>query len=235
MAVQNLQFQQRTDASIQNLHTQMGQMATTINQMQARGADQLPAQAVVNPNAPNANVSAITLRSGKAVDTPKVPETIVQKNNKAHEHISAEREVPLPFLHRAVTTKKQDEGERDKEIMDTFRKVEVNIPLLEAIKQIPRYAKFLKELCTHKRRLKGNEKINMGHNVSALFQSMPQKCKDPGTFAIPCTIGNSQFDDAMLDLGASINVMPTSIFNSLALGPLQETGVTIQLANRSNA
>lgn len=64
---------------------------------------------------------------------------------------------------------------------------------------------------------------------------MPQKCKDPGTFSIPCTIGNSQFENAMLDLGASINVMPTSIFNSLALGPLQSTGVTIQLANRSNA
>ena len=76
----------------------------------------------------------------------------------------------------------------------------------------------------------------MSRNVSALMQPMmPQKCKDPEIFTIPCTIGESKFENAMLDLGASINVMPTSIFNSLALGPLQNTGVVIQLANRSNA
>jgi len=64
--------------------------------------------------------------------------------------------------------------EIDKEILETFRKVEVNIPLLDAIKQIPKYIKFLKELCTHKRRLKGNEKINMGRNVSTLIgRSIP--------------------------------------------------------------
>jgi len=108
---------------------------------------------------------------------------------------------------------------------------------LDAIKQIPRYAKFLKELCTHKRRLKGNEKISMGRNVSALIgkfvPQIPEKCKDPGTFCVPCIIGNNKFENAMLDLGASINVMPLSIFKSLSLGPLQPTGVVIQLVNRS--
>ena len=65
--------------------------------------------------------------------------------------------------------------EAEKEILETFRKVEVNIPLLDAIKQIPRYAKFLKELCTNKRKLKGSERISMGRNVSALIgKSVPQ-------------------------------------------------------------
>ena len=85
-----------------------------------------------------------------------------------------------------------------------LEKVEVNIPLLDAIKQIPRYAKFLKELCTNKRKLKGSERISMGKNVSALIgksvPQIPEKCKDPGTFSIPCIIGNSKFDNAMLDL-----------------------------------
>ncbi|RDY05353.1 hypothetical protein CR513_10831, partial [Mucuna pruriens] len=40
----------------------------------------------------------------------------------------------------------------DEELLKMFRKVEINIPLLDAIKQIPKYAKFLKELCVHKRR-----------------------------------------------------------------------------------
>jgi len=121
--------------------------------------------------------------------------------------------------------------EVDREILETFRKVEVNIPLLDAIKQIPIYAKFLKELCTHKRRLKGNKKISMGRNVLALIgksiPQIPEKCKDPGTFCVPYIIGNNKFENSMHDLGASINVMPLSIFKSLSLGPLQPTGVVI--------
>ncbi|KAL0286097.1 UNVERIFIED_CONTAM: hypothetical protein Sangu_2748600 [Sesamum angustifolium] len=121
-----------------------------------------------------------------------------------------------------------------KEILEIFRKVEVNIPLLDAIKQIPRYARFLKELCTSKGKLKGNERVSMGENVSAILQrKLPPKCKDPGTFTIPCKIGLIGIKRAMCDLGASINVMPLSIFESLHVGPLKETGVVIQLADRS--
>nr|KYP35178.1 hypothetical protein KK1_043799 [Cajanus cajan] len=79
----------------------------------------------------------------------------------------------------------------------------------------------------------------MGRNLSALIgKSVPhilEKCKDLGTFYIPCIIGNSKFENAMLDLGASINVMPLTIFKSLSLGPMQPMGVVIQLANRSVA
>ena len=97
--------------------------------------------------------------------------------------------------------------------METFRKVEVNSPLLDAIKHIPKYGKFVKDLCTHTRRLKGNEKVSMGRNVSVIIQpSIPPKCKDPSTFTIPCIIGSKQFSQAMLDLGASINVMPTNLY-----------------------
>jgi len=65
---------------------------------------------------------------------------------------SAAPSIPLPFPLRVIPSKKMEEV--DREILETFRKVEVSIPLLDAIKQIPKYAKFLKELCTHKRRLK---------------------------------------------------------------------------------
>jgi len=132
-------------------------------------------------------------------------------------------------------TKKMEE--LDKEILNTFKKVEINIPLLDAVRQIPKYAKFLKELCTHKRRIMDKEVVNMGRNVSSLIKKpavrMPQKCKDPDMFFVPCIIGSTKFDNAMLDLRDSINVMPLSVFTSLHLGPLKSTGVVIQLANRS--
>ncbi|KAL0342565.1 UNVERIFIED_CONTAM: hypothetical protein Scaly_1919100 [Sesamum calycinum] len=101
-----------------------------------------------------------------------------------------------------------DEGD-----LDTFKKVEINIPLLDAIKQIPKYAKFLKELCTNKRKLKDKERIIFGKNVSAVInRKLPEKCKDPG---------------------ASINVMPYSVYQALNLSTLQDTNVIIQLADRS--
>ena len=138
----------------------------------------------------------------------------------------------VPFPRRFLQSKK-DETEKD--ILETFRKVQVNIPLLEAIKQVPKYAKFLKELCTTKRRMSNKEVVKVSENVSAVLQrKLPPKCKDPGSFTIPCVIGNTRFENAMLDLGASINVMPYSVYASMNLGELKNVGVIIQLADRSN-
>ncbi|RDX71165.1 hypothetical protein CR513_49527, partial [Mucuna pruriens] len=116
----------------------------------------------------------------------------------------------MPTLSRMLTRKKP---EYDEELLRMFQKVEINIPFLDATKQIPKYAKFLKELCVHKRKkMKG---------------SVEEKCRDPKIFSIPCTIGDCIFVDAMLDLGALINVMPTSIYKSLNFGDLEPTRMTI--------
>ncbi|CAN6552279.1 unnamed protein product [Malus baccata var. baccata] len=139
----------------------------------------------------------------------------------------------VPFPSRFKQTKKE---EAEKDILETFRKVQVNIPLLDAIKKVPRYAKFFKELCTTRRRISNKEVVQVSENVSAVLQrKLPPKCKDPGSFTIPCVIGNTKFEHAMLDLGASINVMPYSIYASMNLGELKNDGVIIQLVDRSNA
>ncbi|KAM1584562.1 hypothetical protein ACFX1Z_037528 [Malus domestica] len=138
-----------------------------------------------------------------------------------------------PFPSRFVQTRKE---EAEKDILKTLRKVQVNIPLLDAIKQVLRYAKFLKELCTTRKRISTKEVVKVGENVSAILQcKLPPKCKDPGSFTILCVIGNTRFKSAKLDLGASINVMPYSIYVSMNLGELKHDGVIIQLADRSNA
>ncbi|CAM8885249.1 unnamed protein product [Rhodiola kirilowii] len=122
----------------------------------------------------------------------------------------------------------------DEDVFELFSKVEINIPLLEAIKQIPRYAKFLKDLCTNRRRNTSYDQELMSRNVSAVIQrKVPPKCGDPRTYTIPCTIGNIRIENCMLDLGASINVLPFSIYSCLRIGPLEPTGLTIQLADRS--
>ncbi|KAK9949623.1 hypothetical protein M0R45_005140 [Rubus argutus] len=79
------------------------------------------------------------------------------------------------------------------------------------------------------------EVVKVSKNVSAMLQKkLPPKCPDPGSFTIPCQIGNSKFANAMLDLGASINLMPYSVYETLGLGELKPDNVIIQLADRSN-
>ncbi|CAM8986419.1 unnamed protein product [Rhodiola kirilowii] len=73
----------------------------------------------------------------------------------------------LPF---PVPGRVQKQHVMDKEVLELFSRVEINIPLLEAIKQIPRYAKFLKELCTNRRRNAGHDQELMSKNVSAVIQ-----------------------------------------------------------------
>ena len=76
--------------------------------------------------------------------------------------------------------------------------------------------------------------VNLTEECSAILQwKLPQKLKDPGSFTIPCTIGNAIFERALCDLGASINLMPLSIFKRLGLGEARPTTVTLQLADRS--
>ncbi|KAL7609515.1 hypothetical protein Lser_V15G11270 [Lactuca serriola] len=249
LAQSQTQFQQETKNTFSNIQAQIGDLATALNKIEQRG--KLPSQTEKNPN-----VSVITLRSGKTlgesqpkrvsrededeviiVESPKVvvpPKEPVVPNvdqpNPSNKPIKL-LVIPPPFPSRLASSKKQEE---EKEFLETFRKVQINIPLLNAIKQIPSYAKFLKDLCTKKRKLKENEKIQVNANVSTIIQKkLPPKCKDPGIFSIPCTIGDLHVESVMLDLGASINVMPYSVFQSLNVGPLEETGVIIQLADKS--
>lgn len=84
--------------------------------------------------------------------------------------------IPPLFLERLAKTKKE---KVEKEILKTFHKVEINISLLDDIKQIPHYAKFLKELCTNRRKLVEHEKVSMRKSVYAVIQrKLPTKCKD---------------------------------------------------------
>ncbi|MCI62151.1 hypothetical protein A2U01_0083408, partial [Trifolium medium] len=80
---------------------------------------------------------------------------------------------------------------------------------MEALEQMPMYAKFTKELLTKKRKPKEGETMLLTEECSTILQrKLPQKKKDPGSFTIPCSIGNLYVGRALCDLGASINLMP---------------------------
>ena len=117
--------------------------------------------------------------------------------------------------------------------LKVFKKMHINIPFADALEQMPSYVKFMKEILSKKRRLSDFETVNLNEECSAILQrNLPQKLKDPGNFTIPCTIGNSIFEKALCDLGASINLMPLSIFRRLGLGEARPTTITLQLEDR---
>ena len=120
--------------------------------------------------------------------------------------------------------------------MEVFKQVKINLPLLDAVQQIPSYAKFLKDLCTHKSKAHAKflEKIPVPRQVSAILQApLAPKLPDPGVPTISCIIGTQTISMALLDLGASVNLLPYSVYEELGLGELKPTSVTLQMADRS--
>ena len=119
-------------------------------------------------------------------------------------------------------------------MLEVLRQVKVNISLLHMIKQVPTYAKFLKDLCTVKIGLNVNKKTFLTEQVSAIIEcKTPVKYKDPGCPTISVNIGGISVEKALLDLGASVNLLPYSMYKQLGLGELKPTSITLSLADRS--
>jgi hypothetical protein len=244
--------------AISKLEMQMGQLA---NHLSERDKGKLPSQAVNNPKACNSGNSSnqehvqaiVTLRSGKRVDNKVVnPEEdhAEEKEQKEEEGDNQKegdaepstvtpvvKELPralvpkAPYPERLQAPKNRGKLE---DILEVFKQVQINIPFLDAIQQIPSYAKFLKDLVTVKRKTNVPKKAFMTEQVSAILQcKLPLKYKDPRCPTITCMIGVSQIERALLDLGASVNLLPYSVYLQFGLGELKPTSMTLQLANRS--
>ena len=180
----------------------------------------------------------ITLRSGREIEQP-VPmtaeDTCKEKGAEPERVIISEdlvkKTMPPPFP-QALRGKKKIPNQA--EIWEVLRQVKVNIPLLDIIKQVPTYAKFLKDLCTVKKGLGIEKKAFLTEQVSAIIQSKtPVKYKVPGSPTISVNIGGTSIDKALLDLGASVNLLPYSVYKQLGLGELKPTNITLSLADRS--
>ncbi|CAN6453614.1 unnamed protein product [Victoria cruziana] len=154
---------------------------------------------------------------------------------------SAERRATcLPFSKALEKPSSVDRPIIDREVrmrdmLEMFRAIRINLPLLDAIQQVPAYARFLKELCTKKRRSrKVPECILLSEETSSLLQRrLPPKLEDPGAPIIPCVLGHIRVEHTLLDLGASVNVLSGFFYDAFGLEGLQTTSMTIQMADRS--
>nr|GFC86900.1 reverse transcriptase domain-containing protein [Tanacetum cinerariifolium] len=104
----------------------------------------------------------------------------------------------------------------------------------DALLLMPKFAFTIKSLLTNKDKLFELAKVPLNENCSAmLLKKLPEKLEDPGNFLFPCDFSGMDVCHALADLGASINLMPLSIWKKLSLPKLTPTRMTLELAYRS--
>ncbi|CAM8905466.1 unnamed protein product [Rhodiola kirilowii] len=233
---------------IQNrmLETQVAQQANSATMEQGK----LPSTPEHNTRE---SVNAITLRGGKQLEmipaqtTRNSVEKSALNSAPAEEETSNEAEdrnensaqtvEPAPYKPPIPFPQRLKGARRDKEFMqfvDKIRTLYITMPFTDAITQIPTNAKFMKEILTGKRKMDGTETVALSEECSAAMHvPMPPKLKDSGSFSIPCDIGGLTIRRALCDLGASVSIMPYSLYAKLNLGDLCPTNISIRLADRS--
>ncbi|CAJ2648219.1 unnamed protein product [Trifolium pratense] len=234
------------EASIKNLEVQMGQLSRQFSMLQNQGGF----GGNTHDNPKNETCNGITLRSREIPERPAVEKPLKKKVNEGEvenkqevvvENKIYEGEVENENLSKEVEISEDEVEEvekqreiKEKESKKVLNKLEMAIPLVEALEQMPSYARFLKELLTKKRKPLDDEIVSMTEECSALIQrKLPQKKKDPGSFTIPCSIGNLTIEKALCDLGASINLMPLSMMKKIPGAVAKPTKMSLSLADRS--
>ncbi|GJY05645.1 reverse transcriptase domain-containing protein [Tanacetum coccineum] len=118
--------------------------------------------------------------------------------------------------------------------LDILRVVRINVPLVDVLAEMPNYGKFLKELISNKHKIEQISAAFLSDESSAMIQNkVPPKLGDPESFLIPCNFNKTFSCNALADLGASINLMPYSLYAKLSLETLKPTKMSVRLANRS--
>ncbi|XP_042032351.1 uncharacterized protein LOC121779071 [Salvia splendens] len=246
--IQKAQKEQR--AALDMLTKQLSHVAMSLGEL--RGNEGKIPATVQSPS--RENISEVSLRSGKVYQNPSppaVPPMCVPGQSQSKEEGESsgvdkakgsekgkakvggessegsqkeEAEKVKPYLYRGIVTRKID---ATIDVANMFKEVEVKVPLLTALK-MPPISKFVKDYVVGKINEEG--RVITEENVTAMIQrsDLPSKKTDLGMFTLPISIGEIQVEHAMCDLGASINVLPYSIYKKLGAAKLVYTDIMIQ-------
>ncbi|GJX17629.1 reverse transcriptase domain-containing protein, partial [Tanacetum coccineum] len=213
-------------------------------QNQASTSGTLPSNTIPNPKG---EMKAITTRSGSTAQIPppviliSIPEPDVPKSLPKTTPIPESDVLKnLPKLNIPYPSRRDDQKSRDKasnqmeKIFQIFQDLRFDISFADALLLMPRFAPTIKSLLMNKEKLLELAKIPLNENCSAmLLKKLLEKLGDPGKFLIPCNFPGMDVCHALADLGASINLMPLSIWKKLSLPELTPTRMTLELADRS--
>ncbi|GJW37720.1 reverse transcriptase domain-containing protein [Tanacetum coccineum] len=220
-------------ASIQNLKTKFNRFA---DKQSGRPSGSLASNTQTNPKgssskpyqplqAQNEQVNAVFTRSSKSYDPP------INPNDQ-----SDDSETPVNFDNddEDKESTPQPKPKDPKPVKETPipKSYKPKIPYTQRLRKEKMKAQY--ELGSNKHKLEQISAAFLSDKSSSLIQNkVPPKLRDPGSFLIPCNINKAFLCDALADLGASINVMPYSLYAKLSLKTLKPTKMSIRLADRS--
>ncbi|XP_049410413.1 uncharacterized protein LOC125873544 [Solanum stenotomum] len=186
------------------------QLADDVNVVGTRSSLQLEELALKKRNTETANRES----------EPKESKVVVQE-----EKVQPIVKPPPPFPQKF---KKQKKDECFGKFLSLLKPVHNNLPLVDVLQGIPRFAKYVKEIMANKMRLTEYETIALTEECSSKIQNrLPTKLKDPGSFTVHITIGHNIHARGLCDLRASINLMPTSLYKKLGLASPKPTTIIL--------
>ncbi|GJW58407.1 reverse transcriptase domain-containing protein [Tanacetum coccineum] len=260
--LRNMQNQgQNLQSQMANL-TDMLSKFVTANTASTSGSGTLPGNTVTNPKEDLKGIttrSGVTIQGPKAFnhDTEVTKDTMPPANNGSTEdvqppvvQIQSRNPNPEPNVAPVVTpvpkasipfpSRRNDERRKEKandqieKFYEIFRDLSFEISFTDALMLMPKFASTLKTLIGNKEKLSELARTPLNENCSAvILNKLPKKLGDPGRFLIPCEFTGITTCNALADLGASINLMPYSVWKDLALPELTPTCMTLELADRS--
>ncbi|GJX50640.1 reverse transcriptase domain-containing protein, partial [Tanacetum coccineum] len=140
----------------------------------------------------------------------------------------------LPYPERMKVREKDKPSAQQSRFMKLFKQLRLEIGLKDALIEMPKFNKWLSALLRNKEKLEEIAITTVNVECSAIIlNKVPKKLKDPGKFLIPCALQELDRTNALADSGASINLLPHSIYKKLGLEALTPTRMTLELANRS--
>ncbi|GJT42635.1 reverse transcriptase domain-containing protein [Tanacetum coccineum] len=177
-----------------------------------------------------------------SIEDIQPPVVRVQSQNLISEPDVDPVSAPMPNQRTSIPfpSRRNDERRREKandqieKFYEIFRDLSFEISFTDALTLMPKFASTLKTLIGNKEKLSEMARTPLNENCSAvILNKLPKKLGDPGRFLIPCEFSGINTCNALADLGASINLMPYSVWKDLSLPELTPTCMTLELADRS--
>ncbi|GJU01025.1 reverse transcriptase domain-containing protein [Tanacetum coccineum] len=150
-------------------------------------------------------------------------------------NLSTSEKASIPFPSRRNDERRREKAnDQIEKFYEIFKDLSFEISFTDALMLMPKFASTLKTLIGNKEKLSEMARTPLNENCSAvILNKLPKKLRDPGRFLIPCEFSGINTCNALADLGASINLMPYSVWKNISLPELTPTCMTLELADRS--
>nr|GFA10518.1 reverse transcriptase domain-containing protein [Tanacetum cinerariifolium] len=167
--------------------------------------------------------------------TAQVQSLVVPISIPEPDVLSNQKKPTIPYPSRLNDQKLREKATNQMEkFFQIFHDLHFDISFADALFLMPKFASTIKILLANKDKLFELAKVPLNENCSAmLLKKLPKKLEDLGKFLIPCDFLGMEVCHALADLGASINLMPLSIWKKISLPELTPTWMTLELADRS--